>query len=103
MTSVSALSTSQSLTFKVSAMPDEAREYAELKVQFGLRLAALRVEHGLSQRELALRLPGSTDGPQVSRWERGEAYPVYATRLAIAHAFRITVQELEYGSTDRSV
>jgi transcriptional regulator with XRE-family HTH domain len=71
--------------------------YSAYKTEFGLRLAALRQAKGLSQRELALRLPGSTDGPQVSRWERGESLPVYATRLVIADVLGVTLQYLDHG------
>jgi transcriptional regulator with XRE-family HTH domain len=76
-------------------MADDA--YGAYKVEFGLRLAALRAAAGLSQRELALQLPGSTDGPQVSRWERGESLPVYATRVAIADVLGVTLQHLDHG------
>lgn len=46
-----------------------AAEHAAL---VGSRVKAAREEKGLSQRELADRIPGKADGNQVSKWERGQ-------------------------------
>jgi transcriptional regulator with XRE-family HTH domain len=44
---------------------------AEYVQRMGARIAARRVEKGLSQVDVARALPGKVDGSQVSRWERG--------------------------------
>lgn len=43
--------------------------------QAGARIRAAREAKGWSQSELARKMPGKTDGPSVSRWERGEVMP----------------------------
>lgn len=45
---------------------------AEHVVRMGARIKARREEVGLTQRELAEKIPGKSDGNQVSKWERGE-------------------------------
>jgi transcriptional regulator with XRE-family HTH domain len=44
---------------------------AEYVQRMGQRLKARRLELGLSQGQVARRLPGTVDANQVSRWERG--------------------------------
>jgi DNA-binding XRE family transcriptional regulator len=53
--------------------------------QIARRLITLRVEHGLSQAELARRCGVSQ--PAIARLERGEHEPRLATLRRVAHAF----------------
>lgn len=46
---------------------------------------------GLTQAQLARMLPGSTEGSQVSRWERGEVQPQPDTLDALAAALDVDV------------
>lgn len=48
---------------------------AEHVERMGRRGAARREELGLTQAEVAARIPGKTDGNQVSKWERGAHKP----------------------------
>ena len=53
---------------------------AEHVVRMGLRIKARREELGLTQRELAEKIPGKSDGNQVSKWAAERREP--ATREA---------------------
>lgn len=56
----------------------------EMAEQIGARMKARREELGLTQAEVALRIPGKAGGDQVSRWERGEHQPRNLEPIAIA-------------------
>lgn len=59
----------------------------EFRDRVGDRIKVRRTAAGLSQSELARKLPGDRiEGGQVSRWERGEMFPTYANLLALARA-----------------
>jgi transcriptional regulator with XRE-family HTH domain len=47
----------------------------EHKARVGSRIRQAREAKGWSQARLARELPGSTDGPSISRYERGEVLP----------------------------
>lgn len=59
---------------------------AEQTVRIGRRIAEARDEAGLTQAELAAKIPGKADGTQVSKWERGVHRPGDDTLEQIARA-----------------
>jgi transcriptional regulator with XRE-family HTH domain len=63
----------------------------------GARIRELREELGLTQRELADRLPGKTEGKDISRWENGKHRPSPDTLAAVADALGSTVADLHAG------
>lgn len=65
-------------------------EEAEL---FGKRLQLRRKELRLSQRELAERLPGKTEGKDISRYENGHHVPGPDTRAALAAALEMPLSQ----------
>lgn len=66
----------------------------EFRDRVGDRLRHRRNTAGLTQTQLARKLPGSMDGGQISRWERGESFPTYANLLALARALGCSEEEL---------
>lgn len=76
-----------------------AQDPAQLSVEFGRRLAAVRIAAGLSQRELARSL--GHEGPDaVSRYERGMREPRLSAIMELAAALGVSVEDLlpEYGT-----
>jgi len=73
-------------------------EEAEL---IGGRMAELRKKLGLTQREVAEMLPGSTQGSDISRWETGKHRPAQETLPHIAKALKTTVADLHLGPMDK--
>lgn len=69
----------------------------ELRDRVGGRLRRRREAAGLTQAQLARRLPGTIEGSQVSRWERGASWPAYASIVALARAFGVTEEALLRG------
>lgn len=69
-------------------------EEAEL---IGGRMAELRKQLGLTQREVAEMLPGSTQGSDISRWETGKHRPAQETLPHVAEALKTTVADLHLG------
>lgn len=67
-------------------------EEAEL---IGRRMAERREELGLTQREVAERMPGSTQASDISRWERGKHRPEPMPQ--IAEALQTTIADLVSG------
>lgn len=69
----------------------------------GARMRELREGMDLTQREFANRLPGKTEGKDVSRWENGKHRPSPDTLGHIADALNTTVADLHAGpSVDRA-
>lgn len=66
--------------------------------KFGVFLASLRKEKGLTQKELAEKLFVSDKA--VSKWERGASMPGIALLLPISQLFGITVSELLKGERE---
>ncbi len=66
--------------------------------KFGVFLASLRKEQGLTQKELAEKLFVSDKA--VSKWERGASMPGIALLLPISQLFGITVSELLKGERE---
>lgn len=67
---------------------------AEFRDRVGARIRRRRIAAGLSQRQLARQLSETTEGGQVSRWERGESFPAYDNLRALSRAFGITEEQL---------
>jgi transcriptional regulator with XRE-family HTH domain len=59
---------------------------AEQTLRIGRRIAQARDAAGLTQAELATKIPGKADGTQVSKWERGVHRPGDDTLDQIAQA-----------------
>jgi transcriptional regulator with XRE-family HTH domain len=74
-----------------------ARQRREFRHRVGERVRARRLAATLSQGQLARKLPGTVEGSQVSRWERGESFPSYANLLALARAFGVSEELLLCG------
>ena len=73
---------------------------AEFRQRVGARIRARRVELGSSQGGLARKLPGGVaEGSQISRWERGDSFPSYASVLALARALGVSEELLLCGCT----
>jgi transcriptional regulator with XRE-family HTH domain len=53
-----------------------------------------REELGLTQKEVAFRMPDGTDSQAVSKWERDEHEPSPAKLLTLAAALELTPEEL---------
>lgn len=73
-------------------------EEAEL---IGGRMAELRNQLGLTQREVAEALPGSTQGSDISRWETGKHRPAQETLPHIAKVLKTTVADLHLGPMEK--
>jgi transcriptional regulator with XRE-family HTH domain len=65
--------------------------------RIGARMRERRLELGLKQREVADRIPGSTEGKDVSRWENGKHRPQGDTLEALAQALETDVEDLYAG------
>jgi transcriptional regulator with XRE-family HTH domain len=74
-----------------------AFQMAKEAAQIGGRIRELREEKGLSQRSLADLLPGSTQGTDVSRWERGQHVPNTGTLEHIAEVLDTSIADLRSG------
>lgn len=74
-----------------------ALRMAEEAQLIGGRIRERREELGLKQRELAERLPGKTEGKDVSRWENGRHRPSPNTLAEIAKVLETTVGDLHAG------
>lgn len=74
-----------------------ARQRQEFRKRVGGRIRDRRVALGMSQGQLARKLPGTVEGSQVSRWERGESFPTYANVIALARALGVSEEVLLCG------
>ena len=74
-----------------------ARQRQEFRQRVGGRIRDRRLERGLSQGQLARKLPGRVESSQISRWERAESFPTYANVLALARALRVSEELLLCG------
>jgi transcriptional regulator with XRE-family HTH domain len=66
----------------------------ELRKRVGAHIREARTRKGLSQTGLARLLPAPIDSGYVSRWERGENMPSWATLPTLAAALDVTVASL---------
>lgn len=60
----------------------------------GRNIKRYRTAQRLTQREVAEKIPGSTQGADVSRWERGQHLPIGSTREHLAKALGVTLGDL---------
>lgn len=60
--------------------------------KFSINLKALRLEHGLKQSELAVKL--STTQRKISYWESGKIEPDISSLWEIADLFCVSIDEL---------
>jgi transcriptional regulator with XRE-family HTH domain len=74
-----------------------ARQRQEFRNRVGGRIRDRRTALGLSQGQLARKLPGTVEGSQISRWERGESFPTYANVIALARAMDVSEELLLCG------
>jgi transcriptional regulator with XRE-family HTH domain len=74
-----------------------ARERQEFRKRVGERIRDRRVALEMSQGRLARKLPGTVEGSQISRWERGESFPNYANVTALAQALEVSEELLLCG------
>ncbi|HIU71179.1 MAG TPA: helix-turn-helix transcriptional regulator [Candidatus Galloscillospira excrementipullorum] len=61
-------------------------------VETGARIAALRKERGMTQRDLAQ--PVGVSDKAVSKWERGECFPDVTLFPRLAALFEVDLEEL---------
>ena len=61
-------------------------------IPLGINIRKMRLERGMTQRQLAYRLRVSVQA--VSKWERGKTYPDVTMLLPIADMFGVTLDEL---------
>ena len=61
-------------------------------IKFGMNIARLRKEKGLTQKELAVKL--NVTDKAVSRWERGVGFPDISSLCPLAEALGVTVAKL---------
>lgn len=62
------------------------------KIKFGERLLDLRLEKGLSQKELAKKL--GVNQAAISKWEAGQRQTDFETIMLIAEFFKVTTDYL---------
>jgi transcriptional regulator with XRE-family HTH domain len=97
--------TTQTLTRKTDSPDRAARlrlalDMAKEAEAIGGRIRELRKGLGLTQREFAHRLPGKTEGKDVSRWENGKHRPSPDTLGHIADELETTVADLHAGPVE---
>ncbi len=63
-----------------------------MDIPLGRNIRQLRLEAGMTQRQLAFHLRVSVQA--VSKWERGCTYPDVVLLLPIARLFRVTLDRL---------
>lgn len=61
-------------------------------IPLGSNIKRLRIERGMTQRQLALHLRISVQA--VSKWERNCSYPDVSLLIPIARTFSVTLDEL---------
>jgi transcriptional regulator with XRE-family HTH domain len=75
---------------------------AEQTNLIGRRIAQARTEAGLTQAELAAKVPGKSDGTQMSKWERGVHRPGDDTLEHIAGVLKKEVSWFLVSESDKS-
>lgn len=77
------LSTQRAHTLRLELVKTEA------SIRCGERIRQAREAKALTQSALARKLPGKTDGPSVSRWERGIVMPGTANLEALSEVLGV--------------
>ena len=65
-----------------------------MKLKFAERLKELRVEAGLTQKQLANELGGKVDQSSIARWERGVRIPLLDAAMILAEFFGVSLDYL---------
>ncbi len=73
-------------------MPKRRARDSELSIAFGAKVREVRLEHGLTQEQLAER--ANLHPTFVSNLERGYSAPTLATLIAVAKALEVRPGEL---------
>ena len=68
---------------------------------FGIRLAELRKQSGLSQEEFAELLNVSRQS--ISKWENDKAFPEMTRLIFMSDYFKVSLDELMRGETNQAV
>ena len=63
-----------------------------MEIPLGQKIRVLRIQRGMTQRELAWHLNVSTQA--VSKWERNACYPDVTLLLPLARLFSVSLDEL---------
>lgn len=61
---------------------------------FGERLKELRIEKGLSQRELVIKLKNKITQPSIAMWELNQRVPSLEAAAILAQFFGVTIDYL---------
>ena len=62
-----------------------------MKSSFADRLKELRIEAGLTQKQLSIELGGRIDQSSIARWESGTREPLLDAVIILAEYFGVTV------------
>jgi len=67
----------------------------DIKVELGALIRELREMRGWTQKELARRIEGASDDPNmISQWELGRYHPQLDTIFRIADAFDLSASKM---------
>ncbi len=71
---------------------DDNDVLAAFRVAVGARIKRERERRGLSQSALAHRMPAHVSASQISRWERGRAFPELRSLAELAAALDVPLE-----------
>ncbi|WP_414655137.1 helix-turn-helix domain-containing protein [Flavobacterium sp. UBA6046] len=63
------------------------------QIKYKNNLKALRIQHNLTQREVAALL-GHKSQDRISRWEQGQSVPHIKNLMKLSEVFKVPMQEL---------
>ena len=65
-----------------------------MKLKFAERLKELRLEAGLTQKQLSIELKGMIDQSSIARWELGVRIPLLDAAMILAEYFGVSLDYL---------
>lgn len=65
-----------------------------MELKFAERLKELRLEAGLSQKQLSIELKGKIDQSSIARWELGVRIPLIDAVIILAEYFGVSLDYL---------
>jgi len=65
-----------------------------MKIKFAERLKELRLEAGLTQKQLSIELAGKIDQSSIARWELGVRVPLLDAAMVLAEYFGVSLDYL---------
>lgn len=65
-----------------------------MELKFAERLKELRLESGLTQKQLAVELKGRIDQSSIARWECGVRIPLLDAAMILAEYFGVSLDYL---------